>query len=59
MPNTFIICNNKEEVKSNESCWGNITFELSKEDIVALLEGKTLAGDTGEYGIFIMMESKK
>lgn len=23
MGNTFIICNNKEEVKSNESCWGN------------------------------------
>lgn len=53
----FIVCNNEEEeVKSNESCWGNITFELSTEDIVALLEGKTLAGDTGEYGIFIMME---
>lgn len=56
MSNTFIICNNKAEVKSNESCWGNTTFELSTEDIVALLEGKTLAGDNGEYGIFIMME---
>ena len=56
MSSTFIICNNKEEVELNESCWGNITFELSIEDIVALLEGKTLAGDTGEYGIFIMME---
>lgn len=59
MSNAFIICNNKEEVKSNESCWGNTTFELSIEDIAALLEGKTLAGDTGEYGIFIMMENKK
>ena len=59
MGNTFIICSNKEEVKSNESCWGNITFELSIEDIAALLEGKTLAGDTGEYGIFIMMEGEK
>ena len=56
MSNTFVICNNKEEVKSNESCWWNITFELSIEDVVALLEGKTLAGDTGEYGIFIMTE---
>ena len=56
MSNTLIICNNKEEVESNESCWGNITFELSTEDIVALIEGKTLAGDTGEYGIFITME---
>ena len=46
----------REEVKSNESCWGNTTFELSIEDIAALLEGKTLAGDTGEYRIFIMME---
>ena len=35
---------------------GNTTFELSIEDIVALLEKKTIAGDTGEYGIFIMME---
>lgn len=56
MPDTFIICSNEDEIKSNESCWGNITFELSTEDIVALLEGKTLAGDTGEYGIFITME---
>ena len=55
MSNRFIIRKNKEEVKSNESCWGNTTFELSTEDIVALLEGKTLAGDNGEYGIFIMM----
>ena len=55
MPNTFIICNNEEEIRSNTSCWGNTTFELSTEDIAALLEGKTLAGDTGEYGIFIMM----
>ena len=55
MSNAFIICNNKEEVKSNESCWGNTTFELSIEDIAALLEGKTLAGNNGEYGIFIMM----
>lgn len=56
MPNTFIICNNEEEIRSNTSCWGNTTFELSTEDIVALLEGKTLAGDTGEYSIFIMTE---
>lgn len=55
MPNTFIICNNEEEIISNTSCWGNTTFELSTEDIVALLEGKTLAGNNGEYGIFIMM----
>lgn len=27
--NTFVICNNKEEVQSHVSCWGNATFELS------------------------------
>lgn len=51
----FTICNNEEEIKSNESCWGNITFELSVEDIMALLKGKTLAGDTGEYSIFVRL----
>ena len=56
MASTFIICNNEEEeVKSNESCWGNTTFELSIEDIMALLDRKTLACDDGEYGIFIKM----
>ena len=56
MSNTFIICNNKEEVKSNESCWGRTKIEVAVEDLEAILEGKTLAGDTGEYGIFIIME---
>mgnify|MGYP007072989284 CR=1 FL=1 len=55
MAHTFIICNNEKEVQSNMSCWGNTTFELSAEDISALLQGKTLAGDNGEYGVFIMM----
>jgi hypothetical protein len=58
--NTFVICNNKEEVQSHVSCWGNATFELSIKDISALLQGKTLAGDYGgEYSIFITMESKE
>lgn len=58
--NTFVICDNKEEVQSHMSCWGNVTFELSVKDISALLQGKTLAGDCGgEYGIFITMESKE
>ena len=55
MASTFVICNNEEEVKSNESCWGNTTFELSIKDIMALLDHKTLACDDGEYGIFIKM----
>lgn len=52
---TFVICNNKEEAQSHVSCFGNTTFELSIKDISALLQGKILAGDDGEYGIFIMM----
>ena len=56
MTNTFIICNNEDEIKSNMSCWGNYTFELSTEEIMALLKGKTLATDNGEYGIFIKLE---
>ena len=58
MTNTFIICNNEDEIKSNMSCRGNYTFELSTEDIMALLKGKTLATDNGEYGIFIKLEDK-
>lgn len=58
--NTFVICNNKEEVQSHVSCWGNATFELSIKDISALLQGKILASECGgEYGIFIKMESKE
>ena len=56
MASTFIICNNEEEVKSNESCWGNTTFELSIKDIMALLDRKTLAAMVDdEYGVFIKM----
>ena len=57
MSGTFIICNNEDEIKSNESCWGNQTFEISAEDIAALMEGKTLTTMVNdEYGIFIKME---
>ena len=56
MDDTFIICNNEDEIKSNESCWGNQTFEISSEDIKALLEGKTITAMVNdEYGIFITM----
>ena len=56
MDDTFIICNNRDEIKSNKSRWGNHTFELSSEDIMALLGGKTLTAMVGdEYGIFITM----
>ena len=60
MTGTFIICNNEEEIKSNRSCWGNQTFEVSDEDIAALLKGKTLTAMVNdEYGIFIKMEDYK
>lgn len=55
MSDTFTICNNEDKIKSNMSCWGNITFELSIKDITAILQGKTLAADDGEYGIFIRL----
>ena len=58
MTNTFIICNNEDEIKSNKSCWGNQTFEISAQDIAALLEGKTLTAMVNdEYGIFIKIEA--
>ena len=58
--NTFVICNSTEEILSNMSCRGNVNFTLSAEDISALLQGKTLAGDYGgEYGVFITMEGKE
>ena len=56
MADAFIICNNEDEIKANESCWGNATFELSAEDIAALMNGKTLAAMVAdEYGVFIKM----
>ena len=60
MTNTFIICNNEDEIKSNKSCWGNHTFEISAQDIAALLEGKTLTAMVNdEYGIFIKIEADR
>lgn len=57
MTGTFIICNNEEEIRSHESCWGNQTFIISKEVIAALLEGKTLTAMVNdEYSVFIKME---
>ena len=50
----FIICNNMEEEKLNESPFGNEDYEISADDIKALRDGKTLtAMISGEYGVFI------
>lgn len=43
MADKFIICNNEDEIKTNESCYGNHTFEISAKDLIALFEGKTIA----------------
>ena len=57
MASTFVICNNEDEIKSNASCYGNQTFEISMKDLIALFEGKTLAAMVNdEYGIFIKIE---
>ena len=56
MGNPFIICNNKDEIKSNKSRWGNQIFEISSEDIKALLDGKAITAMVNDkYGIFITM----
>lgn len=57
MTYTFIICNNMEEEKLNESPYGNEDYEISADDIKALEDGKTLAAMiSGEYGVFIKMK---
>ena len=57
---TFIICNNIEEEKLNESPYGNEDYELSADDIKALEDGKTLtAMINDEYGVFIKMKRKE
>ena len=56
MDEAFIICNNEDEIKSNKSRWGNQIFEISSEDIKALLDGKAITAMVNdEYGIFITM----
>ena len=56
MTNTFIICNNDDEIESNKSYWGNQWLEISDTDIAALLKGKTLTAMVNdEYGLFIKM----
>ena len=57
MAYTFIICDNIEEEKLNESPYGNEDYEISEDDIKALKAGKTLtAMIADEYGVFIKMK---
>ena len=56
----FIICNNMEEVKLNESPYGNEYYEISADDIKALKDGKTITAMVNdEYGVFIKMKRKE
>ena len=60
MADYFIICGNMEEVKANESPYGNEDYEISEDDIKALKDGKILAAMiSGEYGVFIKMKRKE
>lgn len=53
----MVICENLNDADQYASRWGNTTFELSKEEVSALLEGKVLADpDPDEYGTFIKMK---
>ena len=36
------ICSTEDEINKYVSPWGNFEFELTREEIEALLEGKTL-----------------
>ena len=54
------ICNSIEDEKECMSLFGNNFFELTREEIMALLDGKTLCDpDFDEYGTFIRMEDTK
>lgn len=56
----MIIYNKNDDMSECKSAWGNETFVLTREEIMALLEGKVLVNDDfDEYGTFIMMEELK
>ena len=39
----MVICENLNDAEQYASIYGNATFELSEEEVLALLEGKVLA----------------
>ena len=55
----MLIIENDTDKKRCMSCYGDHTFVLTKEEVLALLEGKML-GDPGfhEYGTFITMKKE-
>lgn len=54
------ICSTEDEINKYVSCWGNFKFELTREEIEALLEGKTLVDpeDDVDYGVIISMKGE-
>lgn len=51
------IIKNKSDKESCISYWGNELFELTREEIEALLNGEMLGNpDMDEYGTFIVMK---
>lgn len=56
MDNVKIIENTEQAKKEYGYMWGADTFYLTQEMIEALLNGKCIAGDNGEYVTFIEME---
>lgn len=53
------ICNSIEDENACTSPWGNNLFKLTREEIMALLDGKILGDpDFDEYGTFIWMEEQ-
>lgn len=56
----MLIIKNAEDDRKCTSCWRNNKFVLTREEVEALLDGKTLGDpDFDEYGTFITMEDEK
>ena len=56
MDNVKIIENTDKAKDEYGYMWGADTFVLTKDMINALLDGKCIAGDNGEYVTFIVYE---
>ncbi len=55
MNNVRVIENTNQAKYDYGYLWGTDTFQLTKEMIQELLNGKCIAGDNGEYVTFIEM----
>lgn len=56
MDNVKIIENTDKAKEEYGYMWGADTFVMTKEMVNALLDGKCIAGDNGEYVTFIIYE---